>query len=53
MEPLEGGDRTDLLKGIGQPFDVNDARTDLVLRSIEILKRIDRDGSVASAKKAS
>ena len=42
-----------LLKGIGRPFDVNEVRTDLMLRSIEILKGIEAERSAASAKKAS
>jgi 3-dehydroquinate synthase len=42
-----------LLKGIGRPFDVNEVRTDLVLRSIEILKGIEAGRAAASAKKAS
>ena len=42
-----------LLAGIGRPFDVNEVRTDLMLQSIEALKRIEAERSVASAKKAS
>ena len=42
-----------LLKGIGRPFDVHEVRTDLMLQSIEILKRIEADRTVAAAKKAS
>jgi 3-dehydroquinate synthase len=42
-----------LLKGIGEPFDVNEIRTDLMLRSIEMLKRFEADRTAASAKKAS
>ncbi len=42
-----------LLKGIGRPFDVNEVRTDLMLQSIEIVKRIEADRTVVSAKKAS
>jgi 3-dehydroquinate synthase len=42
-----------LLKGIGEPFDVNEIRTDLMLRSIELLKRFEADRTAASAKKAS
>lgn len=42
-----------LLKGIGRPFDVNEIRTDLMLRSIEMLKHFEADRAVGSAKKAS
>jgi 3-dehydroquinate synthase len=42
-----------LLKGIGEPFDVNEVRNDLMLQSIEIVKRIAADRTLASAKKAS
>ena len=42
-----------LLKGIGQPFDVNEVRSDLMLQSIEILKRLAADRTHGSAKKAS
>ncbi len=42
-----------LLKGIGRPFDVNEVRTDLMLQSIETLKRIEAGRTAASAKKAS
>jgi 3-dehydroquinate synthase len=49
-----GGPLTILLvKGIGRPFDVNEVRTDLMLRSIEILKGIEAERATASAKKAS
>jgi 3-dehydroquinate synthase len=49
-----GGPLTILLvKGIGRPFDVNEVRTDLMLRSIEILKGIEAERTTASAKKAS
>ena len=42
-----------LLKGIGRPFDVNEVRTDLMLRSIEILKGSEAARETPSAKKAS
>ena len=42
-----------LLKGIGEPFDVNEVRSDLMLQSIEMVKRIATDRALASAKKAS
>lgn len=42
-----------LLKGIGEPFEVNEVRHDLMLQSIEMLKRIATDRALASAKKAS
>ena len=42
-----------LLKGIGRPFDANEMRTDLVLQSIGLLKRIESERSLASAKKVS
>lgn len=42
-----------LLKGIGQPFDVHDIRTDLIVKSIDILKTMEADRSASSAKKAS
>jgi 3-dehydroquinate synthase len=42
-----------LLKGIGQPFDVHDIRTDLIVKSIDILKTMDADRSASSAKRAS
>jgi 3-dehydroquinate synthase len=51
-----------LLKGIGHPFDAHEMRTDLVLQSIAILKRLEAaragtsdpaDDRSASAKKAS
>jgi 3-dehydroquinate synthase len=42
-----------LLKGIGRPFDINEVRPDLMLRSIEILKAIEAQRTTPSAKKAS
>ncbi len=42
-----------LLKGIGEPFEVNEVRHDLMLQSIEMVKRIATDRALASAKKAS
>jgi 3-dehydroquinate synthase len=42
-----------LLEGIGRPFDVHDVRADLMLQSIEILKRVEAERAGASAKKAS
>ena len=42
-----------LLKGIGRPFDVHEIRTDLVVRSIALLKSLEADRTNASAKKAS
>ena len=42
-----------LLKDIGQPFDVHEIRTDLVVRSIEIIKSREAEREAAAAKKAS
>ena len=42
-----------LLEGIGKPFDVNDVRPNLMLKSIETLKRLEAERTIASAKKAS
>ena len=42
-----------LLKDIGQPFDVHEMRTDLVVRSIEIIKSREAEREAAAAKKAS
>lgn len=42
-----------LLKGIGQPFDVHELRTDLIVKSIDILRTMEADRSASSAKKAS
>jgi 3-dehydroquinate synthase len=42
-----------LLEGIGKPFDVNDVRPELMLKSIETLKRLEAERTMASAKKAS
>jgi 3-dehydroquinate synthase len=42
-----------LLKDIGQPFDVHEIRTDLVVRSIEIIKSRQAEREAAAAKKAS
>jgi 3-dehydroquinate synthase len=42
-----------LLQGIGKPFDVNDVRPNLMLKSIETLKRLEAERTIASAKKAS
>jgi 3-dehydroquinate synthase len=42
-----------LLKDIGQPFDAHEIRTDLVVRSIEIIKSLEADRVASAAKKAS
>jgi len=42
-----------LLKGIGQPFDVHEIRTDLVARSIGLLKSLEAARSASAAQKAS
>ncbi len=42
-----------LLKDIGQPFDVHEIRTDLVVRSIEIIKSLEAERVASAAKKAS
>ncbi len=42
-----------LLKGIGRPFDIHEIRTDLVVRSIALLKSLEAERTNASAKKAS
>jgi 3-dehydroquinate synthase len=42
-----------LLKDIGQPFDVHEVRTDLVVRSIEIIKSLEAERAASAAKKAS
>ena len=42
-----------LLKDIGQPFDVHEIRTDLVVRSIEIIKSREAERVASAAKKAS
>jgi 3-dehydroquinate synthase len=42
-----------LLKGIGDPFDVNEIRPDVMVRSIDVLKTCDAGRSDRSAKKAS
>ena len=42
-----------LLKAIGQPFDVHEIRTDLVVQSISIVKGLEAERVEAAAKKAS
>jgi len=42
-----------LLKDIGQPFDVHEIRTDLVVRSTEIIKSREAERVASAAKKAS
>jgi 3-dehydroquinate synthase len=42
-----------LLEGIGKPFDAHEIRTDLMVRSIEILKEIEVSRAGGSAQKAS
>ncbi len=42
-----------MLEDIGRPFDVHDIRTDLMLRSIETLQRLDAEGVSRAAQKAS
>jgi len=42
-----------LLKDIGHPFDAHEIRTDLVVRSIEIIKSLEADRVASAAKKAS
>ena len=42
-----------LLKDIGQPFDAHEIRTDLVIRSIEIIKSLEAERVASAAKKAS
>ncbi len=42
-----------MLEDIGRPFDVHDIRTDLMLRSIETLQRLDAKGVSRTAQKAS
>jgi 3-dehydroquinate synthase len=53
QEHLGGRLTVMLLKDIGEPFDVHDIRTDLVVRSIEIIKALEAERRAASAKKAS
>jgi hypothetical protein len=42
-----------LLKGIGEPFDVHEIRTDLVARSIALLKSLEAERARSTAQKAS
>ena len=42
-----------LLKGIGEPFDVHEIRTDLLARSIDTLKSLEAERTTSSAQKAS
>jgi 3-dehydroquinate synthase len=42
-----------LLKDIGHPFDVHEVRSELVVRSIEILKSLEAERVASAAKKAS
>jgi 3-dehydroquinate synthase len=42
-----------MLEDIGRPFDVHEIRTDLMLRSIDMLKTIEAERAAASAQKAS
>ena len=42
-----------LLRDIGQPFDVHEIRTDLVVRSIEMIKSLEAERVASAAKKAS
>ena len=42
-----------LLKGIGEPFDVHEIRTDLVARSIDLLKSLEAERAASAAQKAS
>ena len=42
-----------LLKGIGEPFDVHEIRTDLVARSISLLKSLEAERARSTAQKAS
>jgi 3-dehydroquinate synthase len=53
QEHLGGRLTVMLLKDIGQPFDVHEIRTDLVVRSIEIIKSMEAERAASSAKKAS
>lgn len=53
QEHLGGRLTVMLLKDIGQPFDVHEIRTDVVVRSIEIIKSMEAERAASSAKKAS
>jgi 3-dehydroquinate synthase len=53
QEHLGGRLTVMLLKDIGQPFDVHEIRSDLVVRSIEIIKSMEAERAASSAKKAS